>query len=128
MGLICLKIDFRYKILTYQCQTRTQRLKIDQCGNFHVNFTRFWVRDNFRPNFDFNGLEMIDLNLQCQMYFVFPFYFLVTTGYLVDNSGYLVVTSGYVITTTGYFFLLLVSSGYFSLLLVPRFSNNTRRY
>ena len=53
-----------------------------------------------------------------------PFYFLVTTGYLVDTSGYLVVTSGYLIATTGYFCLLLVTSRYFSLLLVPRFSNN----
>ena len=26
LGLICLKLDFRYKILKHQCQTRTQRL------------------------------------------------------------------------------------------------------
>ena len=48
------------------------------------------------------------------MWFVFPFYLLVTSGYLVVTCGYLVVTSGYLIATTGYFWLLLV----------PRFSNN----
>ena len=26
LGPICLKINFRYQILKYQCQTRTQRL------------------------------------------------------------------------------------------------------
>ena len=41
LGPICLKIDFRYKILTYQCQAGTQCLRIDWCGNFHVNLTRF---------------------------------------------------------------------------------------
>ena len=48
------------------------------------------------------------------MWFVFPFYLLVTSGYLVVTCGYLVVTSGYLIAATGYFLLLLV----------PRFSNN----
>ena len=65
------------------------------------------------------------------MWFVFPFYVLVTSGYLVVTcgylvvtSGYLVVTSGYLIATAGYFWLFLVTSRYFLLLLVPRFSNN----
>ena len=47
------------------------------------------------------------------MWFVFPFYVLVASGFLVVTGGYLVVTSGYLIATTGYFLLLLV----------PRFSN-----
>ena len=46
------------------------------------------------------------------MYFFFPFYLLVTTGYLVDASVYSVVTSGYLITTPGYFWLFLVTSGF----------------
>ena len=41
LGPICLKIDFKYKILSYQCQSHTQRLKIDWCANFLVNLTRF---------------------------------------------------------------------------------------
>ena len=54
------------------------------------------------------------------MWFVFPFYLLVTSGYLDITCFYLVVTSGYLIATTGYFWLLLITS----LLLVPYFSNN----
>ena len=41
LGPSCLKIDFRYKIMKYQCQTRTQRLYIDWSGNVQVNLTRF---------------------------------------------------------------------------------------
>ena len=58
------------------------------------------------------------------MYFVFPFYFLVTSGYLAVTWSYLIVTSGYLIAITGYFWLLLVTSRYVLLLLVPRFNDN----
>ena len=58
------------------------------------------------------------------MYFFFPFYLLVTTGYLVDASVYSVVTSGYLITTTGYFWLFLVTSGYFRFLVLVTTCNN----
>ena len=34
-----LKIDFRYKILKYQCKARTQDLSIDWRGNFQLNLT-----------------------------------------------------------------------------------------
>ena len=42
---------------------------------------------------------------------MFPFFLLVTTGYIVDTSGYLVVTSGYLIDASCYFwFLVLVTT------------------
>ena len=52
------------------------------------------------------------------MWFVFPFYLLVTSGYLDITCFYLVVTSGYLIATTGYFWLLLITSCYFWFLIL----------
>ena len=52
------------------------------------------------------------------MWFVFPFYLLVTSGYLDITCFYLVVTSGYLIATTGYFWLLPITSCYFWFLIL----------
>ena len=49
---------------------------------------------------------------------MFPFFLLVTTGYIVDTCGYLVVTSGYLIDASGYFWLLFVTSCYFWFLIL----------
>ena len=49
----------------------------------------------YYPIADFkNGVWMIDLNFQWQMYLVFPCNLVVTSGYLLVTSCYLTATTG----------------------------------